>query len=390
MRGVGRAVELEADADHLDRAAVEHREVFAREAEETGDDDDGERERHLAHEVGALRRPIDERVDVLVDDIAHELALPGFHRLAAERLLHETAVEVVLRLVHLEDRMAEHLAHDVRVCGGGERLAVLQDLLHGLEAVRGEHADAAIDGHEVDVGTLGDDDRVVVALAFHRVLGTHQREHRVRVLDHAHSGAAVELLEGVVAVVDIRSDHGSTVLLCAPMALDQVNLGLLVLRVALGATMIAHGYNHIYRGGKIKGTAGWFASLGMNPGIFHAWLASITELAAGAALVVGLLTPLAAGALIGTLLVAFVTNHRKAGFFVFRRPTEGWEYIMNLVAALLAVACLGPGDWSLDNGINFAPHHWWSFVIALVIGVGGATATLVTFWRPPAPKPADS
>ena len=76
----------------------------------------------------------------------------------------------------------------------------------------------------------------------------------------------------------------------------------------------------------------------------------------------------------GTLLVAFVTNHRKAGFFVFRRPTEGWEYIMNLVAALFAVACLGPGEWSLDNAIDFAPHHWWSFVIVLVVGVGGATA----------------
>ena len=84
----------------------------------------------------------------------------------------------------------------------------------------------------------------------------------------------------------------------------------------------------------------------------------------------------------GTLLVAFVTNHRKAGFFVFRRPTEGWEYIMNLVAALLAVACLGPGQWSLDNAINFAPHGWWALVIALVVGVGGAAATLVDVLAP--------
>ena len=44
---------------------------------------------------------------------------------------------------------------------------------------------------------------------------------------------------------------------------NQIWLGLLVLRVSVGVTMIAHGYNHIYRGGKIKGTAGWFASLGM-------------------------------------------------------------------------------------------------------------------------------
>jgi putative oxidoreductase len=169
---------------------------------------------------------------------------------------------------------------------------------------------------------------------------------------------------------------------------NQASLGLLILRVAVGVTMIAHGYNHIFRGGKIKGTAGWFASLGMKPGIFHAWLASITELAAGAALALGFLTPLAAGALMGTLLVAFVTNHRKAGFFVFRRPTEGWEYIMNLVAALFALACVGPGRWSLDNAIDYRAHGWWGLIIVLVVGVGGATATLLTFWRPPAPEPA--
>jgi len=166
---------------------------------------------------------------------------------------------------------------------------------------------------------------------------------------------------------------------------NQIWLGLLILRVSVGVTMIAHGYNHIYRGGKIKGTAGWFESLGMKPGILHAWLASITELAAGAALVLGFLTPLAAGALIGTMVVAWITNHRDAGFFVFRRPTEGWEYLMNLVAALLAIACLGPGRWSLDNAIDFYPHGWWGFVIAVVIGLGGALTLLAVFWRP-APK----
>ncbi len=135
----------------------------------------------------------------------------------------------------------------------------------------------------------------------------------------------------------------TTVPLMQHFAENQVWFGLLVVRVAVGATMIAHGYNHIYRGGKIKGTAGWFESLGMKPGILHAWLASLTELAGGAGLVVGLLTPLAAGALIGTLVVAFVTNHRKAGFFVFRRPTEGWEYLMNLIAALLRDRVPRPG-----------------------------------------------
>ena len=170
---------------------------------------------------------------------------------------------------------------------------------------------------------------------------------------------------------------------------DQLDLALLVLRVAVGATMIAHGYNHIYGGGKITGTAGWFESLGMKPGKLHAWLASLTELAAGTALVVGLLTPLAAGALLGTMLVAWITNHRKAGFFVFRRPTEGWEYLMNLCAALVAIGCVGAGEWSLDNAVGFAPSGWWGLAITLVMGVGGAASLLVVFWRPPAPQPAD-
>jgi putative oxidoreductase len=172
------------------------------------------------------------------------------------------------------------------------------------------------------------------------------------------------------------------------MAADQVNLGLLILRLSLGATFLVHGYAHIYRGGKIKGTAGWFESLGMKPGILHAWLASLTELAAGAAIVLGLLTPWAAGAILGVVLVAFITNHLHAGFFVFRRPTEGWEYLMNLSAMLLALACLGPGEWSLDDKIDYAPSNWWSLIITLVIGVGGAASLLVVFWRKPQPAAA--
>ncbi len=166
------------------------------------------------------------------------------------------------------------------------------------------------------------------------------------------------------------------------------NLALFVLRVSLGATMIAHGYNHIYRGGKIEGTGRWFESLGMKPGKLHAWLASLTELAAGAGLVLGLLTPFAAGALIGVVLVAFITNHLHAGFFVFRRPTEGWEYLMNLAAALFAVGVLGSGKWSLDHAIDYHPSFSTAMWITLVIGVGGAGALLAVFWRPPAKQPA--
>jgi putative oxidoreductase len=166
------------------------------------------------------------------------------------------------------------------------------------------------------------------------------------------------------------------------MAQDQVNLGLLILRVAVGGTMLAHGVNHVWRGGRIPGTGRWFASLGMKPGVLHAWLASGTELVAGTALILGLLTPLAAGACAGVMLVALIVNHRKNGFFIFR-PGEGWEYVGNLAIASLAIGALGPGEWSLDNAIDFVMHGWNGFAAAVIIAVGGSAALLITFWRPP-------
>ena len=66
-----------------------------------------------------------------------------------------------------------------------------------------------------------------------------------------------------------------------------------MLRIVVGIVFIAHGYNHIFGGGKIEGTGRWFDSLGMKPGSLHAWIASLTELGAGALLILGLLTPLA-------------------------------------------------------------------------------------------------
>jgi putative oxidoreductase len=168
-----------------------------------------------------------------------------------------------------------------------------------------------------------------------------------------------------------------------PVGLD---LGLALLRVVVGATIAAHGYNHIFRGGRIAGTARWFGSLGMRPGIVHAWLASITELAAGLSLVLGLLTPLGAAGVAGTMAVAFITNHRKNGFFIFR-PGEGWEYVNVLMWAGIALGATGPGRWSLDAALSFT---WVAGLPGLVIaagaGLGGAAALLAACWRPDRPS----
>src|SRR6266566_9187523 len=94
------------------------------------------------------------------------------------------------------------------------------------------------------------------------------------------------------------------------MDTDAVNLALLGLRVAAGVMLFAHGWNHLARMREGPGVSNWFASLGLRPGPAHAWLVTVTELVAGPLLVSGLLTPLAAAALTGVAVVAWITNHR--------------------------------------------------------------------------------
>ncbi|MDX6219794.1 MAG: putative oxidoreductase, partial [Frankiales bacterium] len=138
---------------------------------------------------------------------------------------------------------------------------------------------------------------------------------------------------------------------------EPLDLALLLLRFAVGGVMLAHGWNHVFGGGKIAGTGRWFESLGMRPGWFHAWTASLTELGSGTLLVVGLLTPLAGAAVVGVMLVAWITNHRKNGFFIFR-PGEGYEYVMTLTAAGLFFCGAGGGRLSLDHALDIDDFGW--------------------------------
>jgi len=174
-------------------------------------------------------------------------------------------------------------------------------------------------------------------------------------------------------------------------AVTAANTSLLVFRLGLGIVFLAHGYNHVFRGGKIAGTARWFESLGMRPGRLHAWTASITELGAGALLLLGLATPLACAGIIGTMVVAWITNHLRNGFFIFR-PGEGYEYVMTLTLAAIGLSGVGAGQWSIDHALGwFDPPGWLGLGVALIAGLGGAAALLAVFWRPvrtPAPAAA--
>lgn len=158
-----------------------------------------------------------------------------------------------------------------------------------------------------------------------------------------------------------------------------VDLTQFILRLALGLTLVAHGWNKVFGAGGLSGTQGWFESLGLRPAWVHARVAAGTEIGAGLLAIVGLATGLSAMAFVGLMVVAMRTDHRGKGYFVFK---GGWEYVLFVAAAAVALAAGGPGRWSVDHliGLDLA-GPWWALAAA-VGGVAAALGLLAACYRP--------
>jgi putative oxidoreductase len=96
---------------------------------------------------------------------------------------------------------------------------------------------------------------------------------------------------------------------------------------------------------------------------------------------------LAAGGLLGTMVVAGVIEHRTHGFFVFR---GGYEYVLMIAVVVTAVAVSGGGQASLDHAMGFSLGAPAGLAACLGIGIGGAAALLGLCWRPRVAESADS
>lgn len=165
--------------------------------------------------------------------------------------------------------------------------------------------------------------------------------------------------------------------------MHELDLAAVLLRMTLGVVMLAHGWNHLFGPGGVDGTARWFGSMGLHPPRLHALASGWTELIAGAGLLLGLLTSLQCGAVVGVMTVALITAHRTNGFFIFR-PGQGWEYVAVLAMSAVALAVLGPGEASLDDALGLTTDLDGGVGLALSAGLGlaGAAALLLTCWRP--------
>jgi putative oxidoreductase len=157
----------------------------------------------------------------------------------------------------------------------------------------------------------------------------------------------------------------------------QLDLGLLILRVVVGALLVGHGAQKLFGwfgGPGLAAATGLFGGhLRLRPALFWAVAGSLTEIGGGLLLAFGLLWPLGPVAGVAAMLMALTVHWPR-----FWAQDGGIEYPLVLLFAALAFGLTGPGSYALDAALRLQLPEPISLIVGLVaavIGVGVALGT---------------
>jgi putative oxidoreductase len=150
------------------------------------------------------------------------------------------------------------------------------------------------------------------------------------------------------------------------------DIGMLLLRFAVGGLFFAHGAQKVFGlwGGQgISRTTENLAGYGfVGQAGTLSWALGVVELAAGAFVVLGLLTPLAAAGLLAIKIVAVAVKWGTVPLYAALAP-DALELDVLLGAGAAALLFTGAGRISLDNGRTWQrrplPYAWLCLIIAL-------------------------
>ncbi|MFC9787932.1 DoxX family protein [Rhodococcus sp. NPDC127528] len=220
------------------------------------------------------------------------------------------------------------------------------------------------DDHGVDDGRADNDTEVMRRDNVTEELRTADSYDR----ELAATFAAAQAVPEVVAPAPVAATPRGT-----------LDLGLLVLRVALGAVAVAHGLQKLFGvwgGPGMDGFETYLLDAGFQQARLLAVVGAVGEVAAGICLVVGLLTPLAAAGLLALMINAWCVRQAAEPGFQFFAP-GGVELETVLGAALVALILTGPGRISVDGRRRWATRPHVGSSLALILGVAGGVCLWV-------------
>lgn len=166
-----------------------------------------------------------------------------------------------------------------------------------------------------------------------------------------------------------------------PAKRGTLDTGLLLIRLALGAILFAHGLQKLtgwWGGPNVSGFESYLNSLGFEYAQGLSYVGPITEVVAGVMLVLGLLTPVAGAAAVAVLINAWAAVQSSAAgfqFFASQGGSPGVEFETMLLVTAAGLCLTGAGKLSLDANRGWTHRPLWGSLTFLVLGIaaGGAT-----------------
>uniref|UniRef100_UPI0024A9D23C DoxX family protein n=1 Tax=Nocardia sp. CC201C TaxID=3044575 RepID=UPI0024A9D23C len=131
-----------------------------------------------------------------------------------------------------------------------------------------------------------------------------------------------------------------------------LDLGLLLLRLVVGGTFIYHGLQKLtgwFHGPGLEGTRDMLEQGGWDQADIGAAFLIVGELGGGILLVLGLGTPLAAGAVLAVILDAWLWKQGMIPGFQYKAEASAVELETVLAGAAAVIILTGPGRLSLDR-----------------------------------------
>ncbi len=157
-----------------------------------------------------------------------------------------------------------------------------------------------------------------------------------------------------------------------------LDLGLLLLRLVVGGTFIYHGLQKLtgwFHGPGLEGTRDMLENGGWSQADIGAAFLIVSELGGGILIVLGLATPLAAGAVLATIISAWFWKQGMVPGFQYKAGDSAVELESILAGAAAAIILTGPGRLSLDRNRGWATRPFLGSLAALVAAVAAAIGT---------------